>query len=162
MRLAVKCPDVMRETAIVLSLVALTACGDYSQGPVAPWSPPSSPPPGARSDVPQVIVVGDEVHATLEGFNNTGYHFALTAPSDGRLLVRASWARRDGWLYLVVNETKFYPDERLFDLPDSDSFVEGSVDVTAGRTYRITLWDIHAPWDYDGVKTPFTLTTSMP
>ena len=139
----------------VLLLVALAGCSSQQNG-VAPTPilPAQSPVNGSVAiGQPISIAIGQSVTGTFIGMPLT---YVVTAPSDGRLTIRLSWnPDNDGArLKLTLGDTS------LAASPPEWSPVVGVVPVAVGNTYRITIDEGKAPWDY-GFNDPFTLTTSL-
>jgi hypothetical protein len=139
-------------------LITISACGTDGAKPqtlsspsvLAPSAPsPPSPPPNARQ-----IRVGEEVTDTLTG-HGISLYYQLTAPSDGTLIMRLSWEPHAGLLELKVADTRFMSSPPNWSPP-----IVANVFVAAGQTYLVTVMD-GAPWDYDDLKLPFAITTSM-
>jgi len=148
--------NAMRNLCATLGLLGLTfGCGGGHDSPPAPLTAPTlsglpSPPTTTSA---QVIAVGEEVKDTLT-FNGDIRFYELTSPSDGTLVTSLSWDPSQGRLQLDL-------DDRIFaNFPDNRSPLLGELAVTVGRTYRVTVAD-GAPWDYGGLRLPFTLTTSV-
>jgi hypothetical protein len=142
----------MKHPAALLGFLVLgAACGSNSSR--LPTSPlvPSVPSTTSPSVAVREITVGEEVTGTLEvhGAKNV---FELTAPSDGTLVARLSWAPTQGRLELWLADT-------LSSQSDTQPIV-GKLTVVAGRKYRVTVAD-YAAWDYDNLFLPYVLTTDI-
>ena len=144
----------MRHLATLLCLSALvSACGSKSGEPGAPTNPstvPSSPTPASS---PTLISVGEEVTGVIEDPSDS-YVYELIAPSNGMLTARLTWepAQAGSPLLSVADSVFFAADS---------SPVVGSLPVSAGQKYRVTVTDPATPWDYGGVYVRFKLNTSI-
>jgi hypothetical protein len=135
--------------------MAFAGCNDRSYMPLRPSLPAPAgpaPPPTPVSPLTPVITLGREVKDTFEG---TLLTYQLTAPSNGTLTARLSWnhettSRR---LTLTLGDVSF-PAEG----PDWSPVV-GRLAVSAGQSYRVTIEEGFAFWDYDTV--PFVLITAI-
>jgi hypothetical protein len=94
--------------------------------------------------------VGQEVTGMLE-VHGLSYTYELTAPSSGTLTARLSWDANQGSLELWLADTLCAPKSQ----PTVAKLL-----VAAGQKYRIKVADA-AAWDYDALKLPFKLTTSI-
>jgi len=145
----------MRQLATLLCLsVLMSACGSKPGEPGAPTNPstvPSPPTPPTPTSSPTLITVGEEVTGVLEAPSDS-YVYEVIAPSNGTLTARVSWEpTQDGSPVLSVADSVFASDS---------SPVVGSLPVSAGQKYRVTVAD-GAPWDYGALHVQFRLTTSM-
>jgi hypothetical protein len=77
--------------------------------------------------------------------------YELTAPRDGALLVRLAWDPHQGLLELRVADIPF--------TTASPPLIAG-IRVAAGQKYSVRVLD-GVPWDYDDLRLPFVLTTSI-
>jgi hypothetical protein len=99
------------------------------------------------------VKVGERVEDALCCENGSFAIYAITAPSDGTLVVQLSWDSNKGRLEL-------YLDDAHFNNSNNSPPVVGKLPVLAGRIYRIRVVD-GAPWDYGGMNVPFVLTASI-
>jgi hypothetical protein len=118
----------------------------------APFTSPSSPFPAQA--VPGRIDVGVDVTDTLTAHGSARF-YALTAPADGTLILRLSWKPGDGILDLKLADTRFAAASL-----DVAPQIVAKVPVIAGVMYPVTIAD-GAPWDYDDLRLPFVVTTSV-
>jgi hypothetical protein len=140
-------------------MMVAAACGLDDGGlrmPTAPTAAPSpapTPTPRPPSQAMREIRVGEEVTGvlTVHGAENL---FELTAPADGALIARLTWDSSRGRLTLMLADTRFGP------VPLDASLIVGTLPVVAGLRYRVRVAD-GAPWDYDDLFLPFTLTTFL-
>jgi hypothetical protein len=95
--------------------------------------------------------VGEEVAGTLAVHGSEDV-FELTAPSNGTLTARLSWAPTQGRLELWFGD--ILPSQ-----PDGPPIV-AEIHVAAGRKYVVKVVD-GAPWDYDNMFLPYVLTTAL-
>jgi hypothetical protein len=136
----------MRSTGFMFVTAALARLGAVAAIGGAPDGLLPSPPSAQAS---QEISVGEEVHGTLT-VHGAQWIYELTAPSDGTLVVHLSWDPDRGRLELTLADTRF----------GSDPPIVGRLRVAAGQRYRVTVED-GAPWDYDELLLPFSLTSSI-
>jgi hypothetical protein len=109
-------------------------------------------------DTPQVISVGEVATGTFQpqivswaGTVSPGVYdmfFELTAPSEGTLIVHLDWDPNLGGVFLQLEDEVF----------DYWPPIVGSLQVTAGRTYRVRVG--YGGWDLIDFL-PFVLTTSL-
>ncbi len=83
--------------------------------------------------------------------HGVSYLYELTAPASGTLTVRLSWDANRGSLELWLADALCAP---------KSSPTVAQLLVAAGQKYRIKVADA-AAWDYDELKLPFKLTTSI-
>jgi hypothetical protein len=115
---------------------------------------PAIPSATSTATLPRSIIIMDkEVSGTLE-FHGAEIVYELTAASDGTLVVRLDWAPEQGRLQLEL------ADKLFANFPDNRSPLVGTLPVAAGMKYRIRVSD-GAPWDYDDLRIPFVMTTSV-
>jgi hypothetical protein len=128
-------------------LIVLAGCDSQQTG----VGPTSSAPIQSRST--GTITVGDQFEATFIGNPLT---YELTAPSTGTLTVGLTWNpdANNARLKLTLDDRSFRAS------PPNWSPVIGAIPVSAGQTYRVTIDEGQAPWDY-GFNDPFMLTTSI-
>jgi hypothetical protein len=128
-------------------ILILSACSS-EQTSVGPT--PLAP---TQSRISGTITVGEQFNGTFVGNPLT---YELTAPSNGRLMVRLTWNpdSNGARLKLTLGDTSFQA------LAPNWSPVVGVAPVSAGQTYRVTIDEGQAPWDY-GFNDPFMLTTSI-
>ena len=112
-----------------------------STGPIAPVK---------VSPVPTPIVVGELVHGT---FVVPEVCFDVIAPATGTLFVGLSWDPRDGDIDFSFVSVVL-PSLAATSSSPAKGAAGGSLRVTRGQTYRITVVGEREP-------VPFTLTTSM-
>jgi hypothetical protein len=143
---------------IIMTLAVSASCTTGPQsGPAvvqAPGSFTSPSSPFTVQAVPGRIDVGVDVTDTLTAHGNARF-YELTAPADGTLVVRLSWKPGDGRLELKLADTRFTAPS----LQVSPQIV-AKVPVIAGLMYPVTIAD-GAPWDYDELRLPFVVTTSV-
>jgi hypothetical protein len=77
--------------------------------------------------------------------------YELTAPRDGTLLVRLAWEPHQGLLELNVANIPFTA---------ASPPLIARIRVAAAQKYFVRVLD-GAPWDYDDLRLPFVLTTSI-
>ena len=144
----------MRNLATLFFLLLVTtACGNDGTRAVPssippPAVPPEPEPPPASPTVPH-IDVGEIVEDALT-IHGSARLFALTAPSDGALVVQLSWNANQGSLELWVDDEQFV----------GPSPIVRTLHVAAGSTHRIKIVD-GAPWDYDDLYVRYVLATSL-
>jgi hypothetical protein len=102
------------------------------------------------SPVPQPIVIGETVHGT---FVVPEVCFDVIAPANGTLFVGLSWDRRNGDIDFTFVSVVL-PSHAATAAATSDGSSTGSLRVTRGESYRITVLGQKGP-------VPFTLTTSL-
>lgn len=144
----------IRLTASIVVLIALVACGAREERVFAPPTGPAMPPVPAPPTPAQGIGVPAEIRGTYTQYNTLTYE--VTAPSNGTLVARLAWDPRltGARLGLGIGDTAFH---NSFYLPSSSPVV-GRVEVQAGRTYRVSVQEVFAVWDYGGASDPFVLT----
>jgi len=137
--------------ALLFAAGLAAACGSGSG--TSPSTAASPTVASSTSASARQIKVGEVVTGTLTA-PGANASFDLTAPSDGTLVARLTWETQAGRLALTVADkyVQFYPDNL--------SPLVGKLPVAAGQTYRLSVAD-GAPWDYDRLFLPFTLTTSV-
>jgi len=111
----------------------------------------TGPLPVAKSSpVPTPIAVGELVHGT---FVVPEVCFDVIAPANGTLFVGLSWDRRSGDIDFTFVSVVL-PSHAATTGAVSDGSKTGSLRVTRGESYRITVLGRQGP-------IPFTLTTSL-
>lgn len=112
-----------------------------------------SPDRPAQTSTSGSIEAGESVTGT---FNGNPLIYTLTPTTSGRLTLRLAWdPDRDGAkLKLMID------DSAVMAAPPEWSPVVGVTMVSAGKTYRITIEEGAAPWDY-GFNDQFTLMASL-
>jgi hypothetical protein len=139
-----------RYVALLGSLVLGAACtSNSSRLPTSPSVPNTTSPSVAFRE----ITVGEAVTGTLE-VHGAANVFELTAPSDGTLVARLTWAPTQGRLALWLADTLSSSSQ------DDKPPIAGTLTVIAGRKYQVTVAD-YAAWDYDNLSLPYVLTTDM-
>lgn len=157
-------------------LLGLEACSGSprNSAPMAP-SPVQAPIPPSYTPaitVSQKITLGREL---TDIFIGNPLIYALSAPSDGTLIVRLDWDPSKGsddiaHLMLILGECavplgRGYPicpaaQETRGPSQLGSAPVIGRMTVSAGQTYRVIVDEGLAPWDY-GFKQPFTLIAAI-
>jgi hypothetical protein len=108
-------------------------------------------PYGTQAFVHQ-INIGEEVRSGLVK-HDTYATFELTAPADGKVIVRLNWNPEDGRLEAILPDQHIVPSQ-------NDGSIVATFAVTVGRMNRIIVAD-GEPWDYGTLNLPFVLTTSI-
>jgi hypothetical protein len=145
----------MKHCAFLLCLVMSGFACTSTSGtvPTAPSVSPTSLPTASSPDwlllsPAPTITVGANVTATLSA-HGAAHVYELTAPATGTLVASVSWTRDLGPLQLNMADTMFTTDPLV-----------GRIPVTAGSKYRVMVSD-GAPWDYDALSLPYTLSTTV-
>ena len=139
----------MRRFGSFLCVLVLAAGCSGCEGFVLVVS--TGPIPVAKSSpVPTPIVVGELVHGT---FVVPEVCFDVIAPASGTLFVGLSWDRRSGDIDFTFVSVVL-PSLAATAGTVSDGSKTGSLRVTRGESYRITVLGQKGP-------VPFTLTTSL-
>jgi hypothetical protein len=168
---------VIRLPVFLILLFAVEACSGSprNSAPTAP-SPvqaaiPTSYTPAAIT-VSQQITFGRELTDTFIG---NPLIYALSAPSDGTLIVRLDWDPSKGsddiaHLMLIMGECAVPPGRGYPSCPNAQetrgpdplwsALVIARMTVSAGQTYRVIVDEGLAPWDY-GFNQPFTLIAAI-
>ena len=156
-------------------LLALEACSGAPRN-----SAPTAPSPvqaHSASDtlaitVSQQITLGRELTDTFIG---NPLIYALSAPSDGTLIVRLDWDPSKGsddiaHLMLIMGECAVPPGRGYPSCPSAQETrgpgplgsapVIARMTVSAGQKYRVIVDEGLAPWDY-GFNQPFTLIAAI-
>jgi hypothetical protein len=81
--------------------------------------------------------------------------YEVTVPSDGTLVGRLTWDITGNGPHLMLT----LGDVGFFASPPDQPLVVGRVEVLAGQTYRISVEESYAFWDY--FDNPFVLTISL-
>ena len=128
--------------SLFIVLAGLCAgCDNLALFVSAPLPDSGLPPTAPR---PRTIVPGEFVSGT---FVVPEVRFDLKAPRSGTLFIRISWDRRNGDIDLAFLST-------VFSITSHDASIIGTLNVTQGQNYRITVVGDHGP-------VPFTMTTSF-
>ena len=157
-------------------LLALEACSGSPRdsAPTAPSSVQGQIPPSYTPTITisQQITLGRELTDTFIG---NPLIYALSAPSDGTLIVRLDWDPSKGsddiaHLMLIMGECAVPPGRGYPSCPSAQEThgpgplgsapVIARMTVSAGQKYRVIVDEGLAPWDY-GFNQPFTLIAAI-
>ena len=167
----------IRLPVFLILLVALEACSGSprNSAPTAPSPVQAAIPPSytpAAITVSHQITLGREL---TDIFIGNPLIYALSAPSDGTLIVRLDWDPSKGsddiaHLMVIIGECAVPPGRGYPSCPSAQEThgpgplgsapVIARMTVSAGQKYRVIVDEGLAPWDY-GFNQPFTLIAAI-